>query len=80
MIHQLFAIYGPNQVEYPGRFVVRLWTNRQPPLPPIPDLAPHALAESLEDARTAIPAGSFLVPRGDGDNVALIESWILPGT
>jgi hypothetical protein len=70
------CIYGPNQVEHPGRFVVRRWDCNGDE--PIPDRIPERLARSLAEARGVIPDGCFRMPRDLSDDPSLIESWLEP--
>ena len=68
----LVAIYGPNQVEHPGRFVVRPWyVVRGRSLPGTAHLAP-----SLEEARGLVPPGRVRVSRHEADDVSLVETWV----
>jgi hypothetical protein len=68
-----YVIYGPNQREHPGLFVVRKWRIAAPD--PI-DEGVHGVAASLRAARRAVPEGQYRVERDPGDDPSIVESWV----
>lgn len=69
-----YAIYGPNQREHPGKYVVRKWQIKAGDCVPL--IMPHAVSDSVHAARLAVPFGLELFPRQDGDDPSLIETWM----
>lgn len=42
----------------------------------IPDKEPHAVCDSLESARAAVPPGLMLFPRDAKDDPVIVENWM----
>ena len=57
--------------DYPGQYVARRWEARETPVA-TGDL--H-LADSLEAIRALIPPGLARLPRYDGDDPCIVETW-----
>lgn len=67
----VWTIYeGATDVSTP--FCVRVWHTSADGLAPGPGWG----ARSLEEARSLVPAGLVLVPRCDGDEAVVVESWL----
>jgi len=64
-----YCIYN-NPSDYPNKYVVRRWYNGQ-----FDDL-PICVVESLEEARTYIPAGLVRFTHQPGEDEVIEESWI----
>jgi hypothetical protein len=71
-----FAIFGPNQIEYPGFYVVRRFLIQEG-IDPMPDYIPTAIVSTLEDARKHIPDGAYKLRRWPGDDVSLVECYLI---
>lgn len=74
-----FAIYGPNQLDHPGKYVVRRFLLDRG-IDPIPDYHAVAVVHSLEEARRNVPTGLVCASRSLRDNAALIECWVDPAS
>jgi hypothetical protein len=69
----LWALYGPNQREYPGRYVVRRWEVH----PDGPRLTSDCFVEpTYFEARAHVPGGLVPIRRHPGDDPSVIESWL----
>jgi len=71
-----YTIYSPTTRDYPGKWVVRRWDIIPGHSKPVPWLELIAKADSLEEARSALPEGLFLMPRADEDDPVIYETWI----
>jgi hypothetical protein len=65
----LFAIYK-NPSDYPGKYVVRRWEGL------VADRQPVIVADELKQAREAIPDHMYRLDRLEGDDPAILETWI----
>lgn len=63
------AVYGWNQVEYPGKYVARMFIGSTPTRYVI-------VAEKLEEIRITIPLTMNKIERMKEDDPSLIEVWI----
>lgn len=76
-----FCIYG-RPTDYPGKFVVRVWapiagmTHGPGTFNYAPAPEPHAVVDSLEEARQSVPGGLACVPRQGDDDPAIVEIWL----
>lgn len=70
-----YAIFGPNQVENPGKYVVRRFLIEDG-IEPIPDYVPLAVVDSLDAARAAVPSALVRFAPDPADDVSLIESYL----
>ena len=64
----LFAVYRSPR-DFPQQWVVRVWWGFTPE--PI-----ACVCDTLQEARESVPHGSILLPRQDGDDPVLFETWI----
>lgn len=64
--------YDP--LDYPGRYVVRRWNVTAGA--PRPEKTPLYVGDSLERARSLIPLGLICFTADDGDDPAVLESWM----
>lgn len=70
---QMHVIYD-HPIDFPEHFVVRVWV-----IPPLGGEMPsrgYVLASTIEEARAAIPAGLFCMPRLPDDDPAIVEVWL----
>jgi len=73
VIHTIYF----NPKDFPYRYVVRAWTVREGEGEAVPDPRPLVVADSLEEARAAVPPGSdHLLRRERDDDPCIVESWI----
>lgn len=70
----MFTVYGPNQREHFGKYVVRRWSIRKGRC--VPDDKPTAIADTLRAARLAIPMGLEMTHRHPSDDVSILETWL----
>lgn len=71
---EMFTVYGPNQIEHPGRYVVRRWTAYGGD--PVPDKVPYCVGDSLHAARLGLPFGLARIRRADNDDPSIVETWL----
>jgi len=71
---EMWTIYE-SPPDYPGKFVARLFIVRQGDPEPRAT-GDMAIAQSLESVRTMLPWGLALVPRSEGDDPAIVETWL----
>jgi hypothetical protein len=72
----IFTVYE-NPRDYPGRFVVRRFEVSADTVQP--DALAVVIANTLDQARAAIRRehpGAIRLPRADGDEPQIVESWI----
>ncbi len=71
---EMWTVYD-SPLDYPGKFVARLWVIRRgdPEPRPTGDLA---IASTLEAVREMLPFGLTLLPRSEEDEPQIVESWI----
>lgn len=69
---RLFTIYA-SPLDYPGKYVVREWYSLRCL---IPAAEPLAVADTLAEARAAVPAGLYCMPRVKGDELQIVETWL----
>jgi hypothetical protein len=69
----IWTIYD-NPSDYPGNFVVRRSLISHGGITPDPE--PQIVTDTLEKARTVIPAGSIPFPRHETDDACIVESWL----
>jgi hypothetical protein len=71
----VYTVYY-NPSDFPGQYVVRRFFieggNREPQA----DRTPLYVGDSLERARSMIPHGMYCFSADDGDDAAVIESWM----
>lgn len=68
------VIYGPNQVEYPGRYVLRNWyTNGKGKI--VCGLGCMVL-DSLAECRAIVTEGKVMMERRPDDDPSIIEIWL----
>jgi hypothetical protein len=69
---EFFVVYQ-NPTDYPGKFVVRRqvvkgkWVRA--------DAKPLCVVSTLQEARSAIPAGLYRQERHSDDTLAIVEVW-----
>lgn len=66
---QMWAVYE-NPSDFPDKFVVRRWAGKHP------DSEPLAVANTLEEARAAVPKGLQNIGRMRDDDPVLVEVWL----
>ena len=69
----IYVIYE-NPRDIPGKFVVRPWRMRAEGC--FPDQEPHAVVDTLEEARAALPADVFPIGRMRQDDPVIVECWV----
>lgn len=69
-----YVIYD-HPADYPSHYVVRAWLVRAGEPDPIPVNAVD-LADTLDEARTHIPAGLARLAPSPHDDPTILESWI----
>ncbi|MES2460583.1 MAG: hypothetical protein V4671_08355 [Armatimonadota bacterium] len=70
----VWTIYD-SPFDYPGRFVVRRWEVSGPDGRAVPDQE-CVLADSLEEARAAVPPGLRNLGRYPQDDINIAETWL----
>lgn len=68
-----FVIYS-NTSDFPGKFVIREWVvacGQE-----FPKADPLVIADTLEEARKALPPGLTMIPRFNHDDPCIVEGWI----
>lgn len=65
----MYTVYD-NPTDYPGKYVVRRWKLLNAEADPL------IVADTLEEARAAIPPHLFCIPRQPEDDRAVKEVWI----
>lgn len=65
----IYVIYQ-SPSDYPGKFVTRLWKG------PKPQQEPEVVADTLEEARAAVPQGLYRMQRAQSDDPVIVESWL----
>jgi hypothetical protein len=66
--HPVFIIYS-NPLDFPGKFVVRLFDADQP-------TDQHFVVDTLEQAQNAIPFGMTRFRRMAQDERQIVETWL----
>lgn len=69
---KIYTIYD-HPSDYPDNFVTRCYTVLQSGLF---QASTAVLSKSLEEARTKIPLGFYMIPRHPTDDPVIVESWI----
>jgi hypothetical protein len=76
----MYVIYD-HPKDFPAHFVVRQWkvvgpdeVSKEPQVMVARD--PHALTDTLEEARSALPEGLYRIPRYQGDDPVITEVWL----
>ncbi len=59
--------------DYPDQFVARLWHVTANEAAPTPDIL---FGDSLAEVRAKLPAGLGRIPRNEGDEPHIVESWL----
>ncbi|MBZ5618481.1 MAG: hypothetical protein LAQ69_07125 [Acidobacteriia bacterium] len=67
-----YALFGPNQLQYPGRYVLRRFCDGQA----AGDPRPHGVHSDPDVLRKLIPAGLRRRKRSAGDDPTLLETWL----
>lgn len=70
-----YAVFGPNQIEHPGQYVVRRFL-LQEGMDPMPDYEPTAVVTRLEETEQFIPTGMIRFDRFPEDDPSLICSYL----
>ena len=65
----VYTIYD-HPTDYPEHFVVRKWKNNS-----ISD-GILGISKTLEGARKLLPEGCAVIPKDDGDDPKIVESWL----
>jgi len=75
---EVMAVYTitTNTKDYGQRFVVRVHRVIKGTTEPRADAEPLAVAETLEQARHALPDGLFNLGRDPQDDPVIVESWV----
>lgn len=68
-----YAIYE-NPVDCPGKFVVRRWSASIHGA--VADAQPHAVTNTLEEARQTLPSGLVMSEAWPGDDPVIAEVWL----
>jgi hypothetical protein len=68
----LYTIYD-RPADFPTRFVVRAWWVHTAGVELVPGGV--SLADTLDDARAAIPPGHVLIARDELDDPVIVETW-----
>lgn len=69
----VYTIYD-NPTDFPGKFVVR--KHNVVAGAAVPENDPHAVMDTLDDARKSIPEGMVNILRLPEDEPQIVESWI----
>lgn len=69
------AVYGPNQVEYPGKYVARVFDAEEPTNMVIVKDNLEELQQDIKENRPWMLIGAFM-KRGAEDDPALIGVWL----
>lgn len=69
----MFTIYS-DPADHPGKFVVR--EDRVSGVGVLRAAVPHAVVDTLEEARASIPDGLVPLQRHPLDDPVIVESWI----
>ena len=69
----MFVVYE-NPSDYPGQVVVRQCFVRDGEW--LPAILPHAVVETVDEARDRIPKGLACVPRSPQDDPVIVEVWL----
>lgn len=64
----LICIYE-RPADYPDKYVARLWDLQRP-------TGLIAIADTLEEARAAVPPGMVPLARDERDDPCIVETWI----
>jgi hypothetical protein len=70
----MYTIYD-HPLDFPHSFVVRRWTidgGHEPK----PDELPFAVGPSLDAVRDVLPVGLICLPRQEGDEPQVVETWL----
>lgn len=73
----IYSIYE-NPKDYPEKFVVRKWFIKSTSKQPFPEVTPHCIADTLEEARHSLSKEGPLVklmPNSD-DDPCIVENWL----
>lgn len=73
VVLNLYTIYK-DPLDFPGKYVVRLWEAH----PPIEDPLPQhtTVFDSLDEARASLPPGLYNLGRFDADEPQIVETWV----
>lgn len=69
-----FYVITANPSDFPGKHVVRRW--RFQVFSSRPDVEPHAVVDTLDEARASIPAGRSRFRRAPADDPVIVETWL----
>lgn len=68
----MWTVLGPGTSDHPGMHVARLWFT-------LPEAAPTEVvvrAATLEQLRSLLPPGLDRIPRQEGDDRNILETWL----
>lgn len=71
----MYVVYR-NPSDYPGKYVVREWS-LSPGGVLCANMNPHAVADTIEDARESIPDDAARLLRHAEDDPVIEETWVL---
>lgn len=70
----VYTIYRKPK-DFPDKFVVRVFCISEGP-EPIPAAKPHAVVDTLEEARLSVPPHLVGITRSPGDDPSIVETWL----
>lgn len=70
---EMWTVYK-SPPEYPGKYVARLWVVVHGATEPR-QTGDMAIAPDLDSVRTMLPWGLVCLPRSEGDDPAIVETW-----
>lgn len=69
----VWSVYR-DPIDYPGKYVVRRFDITE--IPPVPELVPWAIHDTLEQARASVPFGTVKLIRSPEDEPHIVETWL----
>ena len=71
-----YTIYGPNNIEHPGFYVIRRWSIEGGHEVNLDPGEPMAVVSSRRKARGMLPPGLTCFQRAEADDPCIIETWM----
>lgn len=68
--YKLYVIYNKTTSDYPGKYVVRIFTYQGP------EETPLIVCDTLQEARGALPTQLYNIGRKESDDPVIEEVWI----
>ena len=72
----VYTIYGSNNIEYPGSYVIRRWSIEGGHETNLDIDQPMAVIGSLRRARGVLPPGLTCFQRAAEDDPCIVETWM----